>query len=157
MPVPRLHHPVPITLELIDRDDSVYDPYAREAVGQVVREGESPGTGDQVEIKAQVSFYYSGAKQDYPMPTNLGIEEKTMGYFACRYKDLIAAGLVTETNGVYSNILLKRGDRIVQIGKQTVNYFVTGFKPFAHYPKQKQTMLQVNFEDRHPGYQDVEL
>lgn len=157
MPIPRLHHPVPIIMELMDRSDTVYDPYAREPVGQVLREGESPRSGDRVTIKAQVSFYYSGAKQDYPMATDIGIDEKTMGYFACRYKDLISLGLVTETNGAYTNINLKRGDRIIQIGKQTVNYYVTGFKPFAHYPNQKQTMLQVNFEDRHPGYQDGAL
>lgn len=157
MPVPRLHHPVPIILEIIDRTDTVYDPYAREPVGQVMREGESTGSGDRVTIKAQVSYYYSGSKQDYPVPMDYGIEEKTMGYFACRYKDLISLGLVTETNGVFTVENLKRGDRIVQIGKQSVNYYVTGFKPFAHYPRQKQTMLQVNFEDRHPGDQQGAL
>lgn len=157
MPIPRLHHPIPIIIEIIDRDDSVFDPYAREPVGQVVREGESPGTGDRVTIKGQISFYYSGAKQDYPRYTSNGIEEETIGYFACRYKDLIKANLVTETNGVFTDIKLKRGDRIVQIGKKQVDYYITGFKQFAHYPNQKQTLLQVNFEDRHPGYQDGAL
>ena len=157
MPIPRLHHPIPIILELIDRSDSVYDPITREPVGQVIREGESPGTGDRITIKAQVSFIASGDKQDYPTNSNYGIEEKTSGYIACRYKDLIAAGLVTVTNGVYTDITIKRGDRIIQIGKQATDYYITGFKQFGHYPKYHQTMLQVNFEDRHPGYQDGAL
>jgi hypothetical protein len=157
MPIPKLHHPVPIVIEPIDRTDTVYDPYAREPVGQVVREGESTGTGDQVTIKGQVSYYGSGFKQDYPEATNWGIEEKTMGYIACRYKDLISGGLVTESGGVYTKVKIKRGDRIVQIGKEEVNYYITGYKPFAHYPKQKQTMIQINFEDRHPSDQQGAL
>lgn len=157
MPIPRLHHPIPVVIEPIDRTDTVYDPYAREPVGQVVREGESTGTGDRVTIKGQISYHSSGFKQDQAYASDIGIEERTKGYIACRYKDLIAGGLVEESGGVYSKVKIKRGDRIVQIGKEVVNYYIIGYKPFAHYPRQKQTMIEIDFEDRHPADQQGDL
>ncbi len=157
MPQPRLIHPISVVIQPIDRTDTVYDPYAREPVGQVVREGESTGTGSEVTVKAQISYYSASAKQDYPMPQNYGMEEKTMGYIACRYKDLVAGGLVEESGGLYTKVKIKRGDRITQIGKESVNYYITGYKPFGHYPRQKQTLIQINFEDRHPSDQQGDL
>lgn len=157
-PQPKLIHPIDVTLEIIDRDDSVFDQYAREPVGQVVREGESPNTGEQVTIKAQVSYYYAGARKDDPMWERGGVVEQTNGYFSCRYKDLVKVGLLTQTaDGSFDEMKLKRGDRVVKIGREVVNFYVDGFKPFGHYPGRRQTMLQVDFTDRHPGYVEGDL
>jgi hypothetical protein len=155
---PRLIHPIKVTFQIIDHDDSVFDPYAREPVGQVVREGESPGTGTEYTFKAQVSFYYAGARKDYVYHDRPGVEEETNMYIATTYKELVKVGLLTlDSNGNFDTMLLKRGDRMVRWGREACNYYVAGFKPFGHYPKQRQTLIQINLEDRHPGYQQGDL
>jgi hypothetical protein len=159
MPQPNLIHPVKIVLEIIDRDDSVFDPYAREPVGQVVREGESPESGEQITIKAQISYYFSSARKDAPRWERAGVVEESIGYVSMRYKDMVRAGLLTLTPaGDFDVFRLKRGDRIVKLGKEIVDFYIAGFKPFAHYPgKLMQTMLEADFTDRHPGYQQGDL
>lgn len=154
---PNLLHPVPVTFELLNRDDTVFDRYAREPVGQAIRQGESPRTGERVTIKAQYSEYFASAKHDYPMYQREGVEEMTDSYLAIRYKDLLRAGLVELNNGKWENMKIKRGDRVVQIGREEVNLYVQGFKIFAHYPGSKGTMIQVNLMDRHPVDQQGDL
>lgn len=136
----------------------MYDKYAREPVGQAIRRGESPRTGDEVVIKGQFSYYFASAKQNYPNFNREGVTEETTAYVTLRYRDMISKGLLTLTpEGNFDELLLKRGDRVVQVGKETVNYYVEGFKPFAHYPGEKQTMIQVNLMDRHPTHQQGDL
>ena len=158
MPQPRLLHPVNVTIEIINRSDSVFDQYAREPVGQVVRAGESPGTGTSYTFKAQVSLYYAGARMDYPRYEHGGVVEETNMYFATTYKELIRVGLLTlNSDGSFNQFLIKRGDRMIQWGRESCNYYITGQKPFGHYPKQRQTLVQFNLEDRNPGYQEGDL
>lgn len=159
MPVPNLIHPVKITFELIDRDNSFFDTEAREPVRQLVRKGAAPNTGTQTTIKGQISFYFAGAKLDYPEWLREGVLERTVGYIALRFHDMRKAGLLTKdpTTGKFTEIGIKRGDRIVYLGRRPVNLFVTGFKDFAHYPGLGQTMIQVNFDDRHPSAQEGDL
>lgn len=158
MTQPKLIHPINIIFELINREESVFDPYAREPVGQVIREGESTNTGDRIIVKGQISFYFSSARMDEASYSRAGVIEDSLGYIAVRYKDLIKDSLIeVNSNNQFENMKIKRGDRIVQFGKEIVDYYVTGFKPFAHYPKQEQTLLQINFSDRHPVYQQGDL
>lgn len=158
MPIPRLIHPVKITFELIDRSNSFFDEQAREPVRQLVRKGTAPNTGEQKIVKGQVSFYFAGAKLDYPEWTREGVLERTVGYVSFRFRDLKKADLLTvDADGNFTDIGIKRGDRIVRIAKRPVNLFVTGFKDFAHYPIHGQTMIQVNFDDRHPSAQSGDL
>lgn len=155
---PNLIHPILVTFQLLDRAETVYDKYAREPVGQAIRQGESPRTGDEVSIKGQFSYYFASAKQNYPNFNREGVTEETMAYVALRYKDMIRAGLLTvDVNGDFDIYILKRGDRVVKVGKETVNYYVEGFKPFAHYPGERQTMIQINLMDRHPTHQQGNL
>jgi hypothetical protein len=155
---PNLIHPIPVTFQLLDRANTVYDKYAREPVGQAIRQGESPRTGEEVTIKGQFSYYFASAKQDYPNFQRAGVTEETTAYVALRYVDMVRAGLLTLTaDGDFDTFLLKRGDRCVKVGRETVNYYVEGFKPFAHYPGEKQTMIQVNLMDRHPTHQQGDL
>lgn len=159
MPIePNLLHPIDITFELLDRDDTVYDKYAREPVGQAIREGESPRTGDRVTVKGQYSEYFASAKHEIPMYTRKGVEDTTMAYVAIRYKDLYRQGLVDLVDDAWTNLKIKRGDRVIKIGRENVNYYVEGqSKVFAHYPGIGGTMLQFNLIDRHPVDQQGDL
>lgn len=155
---PNLLHPVNITFELLDRDETVYDRYAREPVGQAIREGESPRTGDRVTVKGQYSEYFASAKHEYPNYTRMGIEDMAVSYVAIRYKDLLRQGLVELVNGAWTNLQIKRGDRVIQIEREPVNFYVEGqSKVFAHYPGIGGTMIQFNLIDRHPVDQQGDL
>ena len=158
MPVPTLIHPVRVTFELLDRDNTLFDDQAREPVRQAVRKGAQPNTGERVTIKGQVSFYFAGAKLDYPEWFREGVLERTVGYVALRFRDMKKLGLLTLTaEGKFDEIRIKRGDRIVYLERRPVELYVTGFKDFAHYPGLGQTMIQVNFDDRHPSTQTGDL
>lgn len=159
MPIePNLLHPIDITFELLDRDDTVYDKWAREPVGQAIREGESPRTGDRVTVKGQYSEYFASAKHEYPSYTRKGVEDMAVSYVAIRYKDLHRQGLVDLVDDTWTNLKIKRGDRVIKIGRETVNFYVEGqSKVFAHYPGPGGTMLQFNLIDRHPVDQQGDL
>ena len=153
--LPNLLHPIPVEFQLQDSSNTIYDKYSREPVQQVTRKGENPRTGTSVIIKAQISFYFAGARLD-EVTFGLrreGVVEESIGYLTLRYKDMFNKGLASynkSTNAI--TMILQRGDRIVKLGKRPVEYYVVGFKDFAHYPRYHQTMIQVNFMDRHPGY-----
>lgn len=143
---------------MIQHAETFYDERAREPVRQAIRTGASPNTGSQVKIKGQVSFYFAGAQLDYLEYLRQGVREHSLGYVSLRYKDMKKADLLTlDADGNFTDIKIKRGDRIVQLAKRSVEFFVTGFKDFAFQPKQGQTMIQVNFEDRHPSVQTGDL
>ena len=142
----------------MDRDNTLWDGAAREPVRQATRKGAAPDTGDEVTIKGQVSYYFAGARLDYPTYRREGVVEESSAYVTLRFKDMVKAGLVVlDVNGDFDSLILKRGDRIVKLGKRTVDFYVTGFKDFAHYPSLSQTLIQVNFEDRHPTHQKGDL
>lgn len=158
MQEPNLLHPMKITIEIMNRSESVFDKYAREPVGQVIREGESPRTGDRVEFKAQYSEYFASAKHESPIYRRDGVEELAYSYIAVRYKDLYRAELVDLVDGVWVNLRIKRGDRVIQIGRELVNLYIEGkSKVFAHYPNKGGTMIQFNLIDRHPVDQQGDL
>lgn len=158
MPQPNLLHPVKVVFELIDRDNTLMDENAREPVRQAVRKGAQPNTGEQTRIKAQISFYFAGAKLDYAEWLRIGVLDRTVGYVSLRFKDMKRKGLLTfDVDGNFDQIRIKRGDRIVRLGKRNVDLYVTGFKDFAHYPNLDQTMIQVNFDDRNPTHQKGDL
>ena len=118
MPQPKLIHPVNITFELMDRDNSFFDQHAREPVRQLVRKGAAPNTGDQVTIKGQASFYFAGAKLEYTEFLREGVLDRIVGYVALRFKDMKKQGLLTvnPTTGKFTDIGIKKGDRIVTSG-----------------------------------------
>jgi len=158
MPHPNLIHPVKVVIQQLDRDNTLYDDQAREPVRQAIRKGSAPNTGNEITIKAQISFYFAGAKLDYPEWLREGVLERTVGYLAVRFVDMEKLGLVTyDADGYFDELGIKRGDRITRLGHRKVNLYVTGFKDFAHYPKLKQTLIQINFDDRHPSAQQGDL
>jgi len=154
---PRLIHPVPVVLEILDRSQSFFDTSAREAVRQAVHRGSQPNTGSRTTVKGHVMFYFAGGRIDYPTPDRRGSIEGTDGYVVFRIKDLIAVELAAmDADGVVT-FGLKRGDRIVQLGSRRVDLYVLNFEDFAHYPGMNQTMIQVNFQDRTPSAQKGNL
>ena len=158
MPLPNLIHPVRITLELMDRANSVVDPRARGPVRQIMRKGANPHSGERVTLRCQASYYFAGAKLDYPVYRREGVEEESIGYVVFRFIDLRRADLLTFTpEGDFDALSIKRGDRIVYLGHRNVDFYVTGFKDFAHYPNLNQTLIQMNFGDRHPSSQQGDL
>jgi len=156
--LPTLIHPVKVTLEILDRDNTLFDPYAREPVGQAIRMGESPRTGNRVDIFGQVSYYFASAKLDKARFDREGVVEETIGYIVFRFVDMRRLGLVTyNSDGYFSSFTLKRGDRILYLGDRQVDFYVVGFKDFAHYPKLNQTLIEVDFTDRAPTHQQGNL
>lgn len=157
MPRPNLIHPVEVEFQILTRNETFYDVHAREPVRQVIRKGVEANSTSVV-IKGQISFYYAGAKLDYPEWLREGVLEHTVGYVSLRFYDMNKKGLVAyDSDGNFQSFLLKRGDKIIRLGKRSVEYFVMGFKDFAHYPNMSQTMIQVNFEDRNPAVQSGDL
>jgi hypothetical protein len=158
--IPNLIHPVPVTFQLQDRTITVFDRRGREPVQQVTRMGENPRTGDAITIRGQVSFYFASAKLEEGAQgfKREGMVEDSIGYVALRFVDMIRYGLATYDSATEEiTMILQRGDRITKLGRRVVDYYVTGFKDFAHYPGPKQTLIEVRFHDRHPGYQQGDL
>jgi hypothetical protein len=150
MPIPRLLHPVKIYIRQMNLIDTIQDPRAREPVRITYKDGEF-NLGSEIIIKGQISFAFSGAKLDKVRHIRQGSAEESIGYFSCRFKDLITADLVDENADGSYDIKLKNGDKIVRLGKRNVNYYIIGFEDFAHYPDLGQTMLEVDFSDRRPS------
>lgn len=135
MALPNLIHPVPVQLEIFDVAGQVMDDEAREPV-----HGARNASGDLVTLEAQVSY-----PQDQGIVMEAGgVRLTSSGHILVRRADLRDLGVAP-----------KRGDRIVQIGEGenalTVNLFITGFQPMAHYTDQGgPTLMRYNFEDRDP-------
>ena len=154
---PKLIHPVNVVIEQLDRTNTVFDTSAREPVRQVTRKGSMARTGNQTTIKAQVSFYFAGGRLNYAMYGRRGVDEKTDGYIAILFTELIKKGLATkDADGVVTHSLL-RGDRVVRFGNRAVDLYITSFEDFAFYPGMNQTILQASFQDRHPTHQKGDL
>jgi hypothetical protein len=139
---PELIHPVPVTLELLNRAAMAFDADAREGL-----HGARSTAADVVTVEAQIRWEV----KDDPMPEQVGMRQRSRGYILVRNEDLREQAVV-----------LKRGDRIVQIGEDenalSVDLYLTGQEPIAHYPDQLgATLLKWHFEDRHPVRQVGDL
>lgn len=114
MVLPRLIHPVPITIEQIDRSTTVYDDDFREEVQRVER-------GAPVTVSGQVSW-----EIDKRFRSSLGgAIEDSEGYVLFRFVDLTTAG-----------VTLKREDRFTSLGNYACDVFVTALQPIGHYQDQ---------------------
>lgn len=145
--IPNLIHSVPVEIQRMERAVTVLDPVAREPVRQVWRNDGGPGTGAPLSLEAQVNWNDGHiAKPTFPPG---GVEEEWKGYLLFRVVDLVAAGVATEESDGTLIIAIVRGDRIVRIGRRTVNLYVLQFRDVAAYPDQGgATLLEVRFSDR---------
>lgn len=129
MPNPRLIHPVPVSLELLNSGETRYDPDTKEPVVGAKR--------TTVALQAQVKWMY----QKRIKGQDTGPRDDSDGYLLFRRTDLVAAG-----------VEIKQGDKVVRIGHQTgLELFVTATRPMAFYPDQGgHGLLRADFKDREP-------
>lgn len=114
MVLPRLLHPVPITIQQIDRSTTIYDDDFREEVQRVERSSD-------VQVPGQVSW-----EIDKRFRSALGgAIEDSEGYVLFRFRDLTAA-----------SVTLKREDRLTSLGNYACDVYVTALQPIGHYPDQ---------------------
>ena len=110
--IPRLIHPIPVVIEVLDTGETSWDPDALEPIGDADR-------STQVSIEAQIQW-----RDDRdPKATRGGIRLESDGYIIVRPEDeaLLAAPI-------------KRGDKIIQIGSDAYELYILGFEPAGHYP-----------------------
>lgn len=132
MPVPRLIHPVPVTVQQIDTGATIYDDDAREPIQQAARPVSKTLNG---QVKWQSQF--SGES------TRGGTVEGASGYVLFRQVDLDANALV-----------LQDEDRISRIGTRDTDVYISQLRPVGHYPDQGgHTMIKAFFGDRQPSKQ----
>jgi hypothetical protein len=149
--IPNLIHPIPVRIQRRNVAATVFDARAREPVRQLWKSGQGPGTGDAVDLVAQVNW---NQKDGVANPTVRpgGVEEKSEGYLLFRLVDLLAAGIATENGDGTVEFGLDRGDRIVRIGRRRTNLFVVFFRDVAGYEDQGGcTLLEVDFSSRQPS------
>ncbi len=148
--IPRLIHPVPIEIQRIDHSVTILDPYAREPVRQLWKEGQGPGLGSNTLLSGQMNF--NKGNIDKPVLSPGGVEEHSKGYILLRMIDLIISGIATEAADGTIEIAISRGDLIVRIGRRVTKYYVLFFRDVGGYTDQiGGTLLEVNFADRKPG------
>ncbi len=128
MVLPRLIHPVSVTIETIDKTRTLYDPTTRSVVGQPLR--------TLVTIKAQLN----NRRHDQVAMDPGGREMESDGYVLARLRDLERAGVTIEI-----------GDKITKLGRRDVVYFITRKEFKAGYTDQDgQTLVRFYYNDRSP-------
>lgn len=149
--IPNLMDPIPVTIQRQNVAATVFDARAREPVRQLWKAGEGPGTGDAVELVAQVNWNQAkGVAKPVVRPG--GVEEESEGYLLFRLVDLLAAGVATERADGTVAFGLERGDRIVRIGRRRTNLYVVFFRDVAGYEDRGGcTLLEVDFASRAPS------
>lgn len=132
MPIPRLIHPVPVTIEQIDKSATIYDEDAREPIQFAARPVKKTLNG---QVKWQSQFSESN--------TRAGTIEGASGYVLFRQIDLTAKAIV-----------LQLEDRLSRIGTRDTDVYITNLRPVGHYPDQGgHTMIKAFFDDRQPSKQ----
>jgi len=134
MTQPNLIHPVPITIQQLVKDETLYDEDYREPVQQSVRT-------QSIEVPGQVRY---GSSQELGVTTS-GPKEGEAGYVLFRYRDLAAA-----------SVTLQQNDRFTKIGNEIVDVYVTRTQPIGHYPSAGgATLVKAFFTDRQPSRQGL--
>ena len=133
MPVPRLIHPVNITVQREDKAATIVDEDFREPVQKAARKTEFIAKG-------QVHW---GADEKLD-PNFGGSREDSDGWVLFRYADLRAIGEE-----------VKRGDRFTKLGLIDTDVYVVEVKPMGHWQDQSgATIMRAYFKDRQPGRQN---
>jgi hypothetical protein len=130
---------VPISVQPIDRSNTISDDDAREPIQIVKRVAD-------ISIMAQVEYREFATHGTLAQFDEGGLLEGEAGYVAIRTVDYLAASWTPAI-----------GDRISVIGTDTLaektsKVYVTRLKPFAHYPIVGALGLKLYFTDRKPSH-----
>lgn len=132
MPLPRLLHPINVTVQQIDRAATIYDEETREPVQVVERKV------DKI-VPGQILW----GKEKALAATAGGAEEQSEGYVLFRYIDLSA-----------QSITLQQNDRIVKMGHLDTDVYVVKLQPMGHYADQNgPALVRAYFASRQPSRQ----
>lgn len=134
MPIPNLLHPVPVTVQRINRAETVVDEGYDEEYEVVAREAD-------VILPGQIKW----SAFDRYRPTVIGTEEGEDGYVLFRIVDLRAQGVDA----------IVRGDKFIALGGSpnsiATDVYVTRVRFEGHYPDQNgPTLIKAFFSDRQP-------
>jgi hypothetical protein len=129
MTIPNLLHPVPIYIQQIDTDNTLYDDEFREFIGQET-------LTEAVMVPGQVKQTF-----DYSVKSaRRGRKEDSSGYILFRYVDLNAAGITLALN-----------DRISKIGTIDTDVYINVLEPEGHYEAiGGPTVVKAYFTDKQP-------
>ena len=130
--LPKLIHPVNVTIEQIDRAGTYYDEDAREPIQTV-------GRGSEKIIPGQISW----VEQLALSMSKTGASENARGYVLFRKVDLDAASVTLQIN-----------DRILKMGHVETDVYIDELKWMGHYPDQNgPALVRAYFVDRQPSRQ----
>lgn len=135
MPLPRLLHPIQVTVQQIDRDATIYDEETREPVQKVQRKIDTT-------LSAQVSW---GRTKDLNASAG-GVREEADGYVVFRYVDLAA-----------KQITLQLNDRLIKMGHVVTDVYLIKLQPFGHYGDQNgPALIKAFFASRESSRQGLD-
>jgi hypothetical protein len=134
MPQPRLIHPIAISIEVLERSQTLVDEDYREPVSYAAR-------GNVVVVNGQLHWTID----DRLRQTLVGPEREATGYVTFRTLDLRTAGVGS----------LQQGDRFTTFGKgaraMDVDCYVVGLRLQGHWPDQGgATLVKAFFRDHSP-------
>lgn len=126
---PRLLNPTKVKIAQKNEAKTQYDNLRRTPINVVAKDAE-------FSIDAQVKWNTQIGDFGNPQVLQEGVDEREMGYLIMRTKDLKAAGKV-----------IKRGDRLIQIEDQVVQFYILRVEYGSHYGG-KFKLMKVVFSDR---------
>lgn len=134
MPIPNLIHPVPVSIQVLDRTETFYDDDFREPVQQAAR-------ASTVIVSGQIKW---GVDEEKGSQRG-GVVEGSDGYVLFRLVDLAAAT---------PPVTIKREDRFLRLGTVDVDVYVTALRYEGHYDDVGgPTLVKAFFQDRQPARQ----
>ncbi len=134
MPIPRLIHPISVTIQRRDLASTVVDNDFREPIQQAARFSD-------VVVKGQIKFF---TQEELNVERGGSVIDST-GFVLFRYHDLGKAGIEININ-----------DRFIKLGKIEVDYYVVRIESKGHWPDRGgATLVRCYFQDRTPSRQNA--
>lgn len=126
---PRLLNPTKVKIAQKNETKQQYDNLRRTPINVIAKDAEFT-------IDAQVKWNTQIGDFANPQVMQEGVDEREMGYLVLRTKDLKAL-----------NKTIKRGDRLIQIEDQIVQFYILRVEFNSHYGG-KFKLMKIVFSDR---------
>ena len=127
MPTARLLRPSSLTVEGIDKANTVYDELSREPIGNPAR------------VNYTINAQRSNVHREVPSYIQQGVDEQIRGWFTILTADYEALGYTP-----------RRGDRITQFGDWSTELYVVNTEPMGHWDEGPD-LLRLYYADRRPA------